>query len=339
MMRKKDQSQKPTRKRSEGSKKNQTNTASQITRSHIQVRSTLPPMGTNNSSAEHHADLNARPTKRLKPTTTEGPGHVISQKTTAIVDKSDTLSAEKDFSLSKDAQILPPELHHLQTSFEFTIMSIISGSNIQKSVRKLLLTLEKFSFADLKSKPGVAILNAKASAAGKLVSIVEIAKGTIGKDRGKWYQYSKLHGEIKPLEQKTTKQGAGGRTMREWQTEQKRPREESPARSTVQEVEETKLGGDVDDEDEDAFETMGFAGLGERSTATQEHEARSKVRAVPVMTIYMSRVPVPGLKAIFGYVMPKYLDSQASITYRTPQGTDERLNSQILGSDPEISLK
>ena len=301
MNRKKDQSQKHARKRGEGNKKNQTSTASQTTQSHIQVRSTLPPMGTSNSGAEGHAEINARPAKRLKPTTTDETDRTISQKAMVDLPRNGTISVEKKSFESKDTQALPLEFQHLQSSFEFTTMSIISSSKIQKCVQKLTLALEKFSFADLNSKPGVVMLSAPASSAVKMVSIVEITKGAIEKDRAKWYQYSKLHGEIKPLKQKPATRPGGGRTLSEWQTKQKRPREESPVRSMVQEVEETRLGGNEDDDDENAFETMGFAGTGGSKMTTLEHEAQNKVRAVPVMTIYLSRVPVPGLMEIFGY--------------------------------------
>lgn len=252
-----------------------------------------------------HTELEARPSKRLKRTITEGPDHTISRKTTGGLAKNAAVSVEEDSTASKDTQILPPELQQFQSSFEFTKISIISSSKMEKSVRKLLLSLEKFSFADLNCKPGVVMLSAKASVATKLVGVVEIAKKAIDKDNGKWYQYSKVQEDVVPLEQKSMKREDGGKTLSEWQAEQKRPREESSEGATVHEVEETKLGGNEDDMDEDAFETMGFAGSYEAKTTTEEHEARRKVRAVPVMTIYMSRVAVPGLKDIFGYAKRK----------------------------------
>ncbi|OCL01325.1 hypothetical protein AOQ84DRAFT_393738 [Glonium stellatum] len=52
--------------------------------------------------------------------------------------------------------------------------------------------------------------------------------------------------------------------------------------------EKDEAGGE--DEEEEAFETMRF----------ESGEPRTKVRAVPVMTIYLSRVPIPELKAEFG---------------------------------------
>lgn len=297
--------QKAAMKRGEGIKKLDTNTNTSqapqpAPQPYIQVRSTMHPTTISMHRADNHTESDMRPSKRLKPTITEGPTHTISRSAKTDQPKSDAASVEGESSDPKAAQTLPPELQQLHSSYEFTSMFIIPSSKIERSVRKLLLTLEKFSFADLNSKPGVVVLSAKAAGAAKMVSIVEIAKGAIEKDRGKWYQYSRLHGEVTPLNPKSSKDTGRGKTLSDWQTEQKRPREESSASSTVQEVEETKLGGEGDNEAEDAFETMGFARAREPNMTTEDHEARSKVRAVPVMTIYMSRVPVPGLKDVFG---------------------------------------
>ncbi len=322
-------------KRGEGTKKLYTNTnTSQAPQPQIQVRSTMHPttIAISMHGMDDHTESDMRPSKRLKPTITEGPTHIISQSARADLPKENAASVEEESSASKAAQTLPPELQQLQSSYEFTSVFIIPSSKIEKSVRKLLLTLEKFSFADLKSKPGVVVLSAKAAGAAKMVSIVEIAKGAIEKDRGKWYQYSRLHGEVTPLNQKPSKRTDRGKALSDWQTEQKRPREESSASSTMQEVEETKLGGEGDNEAEDAFETMGFARAREPNMTTEDHEARSKVRAVPIMTIYMSRVPVPGLKDVFGYVNIRYLFFEAS-AYRLPQRTDKCLTFQATSTE------
>ena len=299
--------QKPAQKRGGGDDKKPhiNRKASQATQPHVQVQSTMRSMDSSTYSKKNHTELEARPSKRLKRTATEGLDDTISQKTTGGLPKNAAISTKEDFTASRDTQVLPPEFQQLQSSFEFTKMSINSWSKMEKSVRKLLLSLEKFSFADLNSKPGVVVLSAKASVATKMVSIVEIAKRVIDKDHGKWYQYSKIQEDVVPLKQKPMKRNDGGKTVSEWQAEQKRPREDSSEGATVHEVEETKLGGNENEEDEDAFETLGSAGLHKPKTTTEEHEARRKIRAVPVMTIYMSRVAVPGLKNIFGCVKRK----------------------------------
>ncbi len=302
------QNQKSAAERNDGNKKFRVNTkTSQTAQPQIQVRSTMHPTVTNIEDLEEHTESDARPSKRLKPTITERPNHTISQSVKADLPKNAIASMDERSSPSRVAQILPPELQQLQSSFEFTTMFITPSSKIEKSVRKLLLTLEKFSFANLNSKPGVVMLSARAAGAAKMVSIVEIAKGVIKKDHGKWYQYSRLHGEILPLPQKPAKRTGGGKTLSEWQTEQKRTREGSPEDSTMQEVEETKLAGNEDGEGEGAFETMELVRGQEPNTTTQDNEAQSKVRAIPVMTIYMSRVSVLGLKDVFGYVNLTYL--------------------------------
>lgn len=301
-----EKNQKPAAERGEGHKKLYTNTQTlRSTQPQIQVQSTMHPTAVSMHGIDEHTERDMRPSKRSKPTIADGPTHM--QNARADLPKTVAASVDEESSASKAAQTLPSELQQLQSSFEFTALFIVPSSKIEKSVRKLLLTLEKFSLADLNSKPGVVVLSAKVAGAAKMVSIVEIAKGAIEKDRGKWYQYSRLHGEIMPLVQKAAKRTDGGKTLSNWQTEQKRPREESPEGSTMQEVEETKLAGNEDDECEESFETMEFARAQAPNMTTQDHEARSKVRAIPVMTIYMSRVPVPGLKDVFGYIALRYL--------------------------------
>ncbi|MCJ1475261.1 hypothetical protein MMC13_003923 [Lambiella insularis] len=209
------------------------------------------------------------------------------------------------------SEVLPPSLKHLQTRYAFATMSILSGSKINQKVRSLLAHLEKFSFADLKAIPGVVILHAKANVASKLVSIVEIAKREIEKQNGKLYQYSRVHGQLEELKQQQKKEQhqeirtKDGRTLNERQAEQPTGVENQPEalenNTTIakEDQEDGEEEGEEKEEEEEAFETMAERGR-EEEAVMQSGEPRKKVRAVPVMTVYLSRVPVPEFKQLYG---------------------------------------
>ena len=206
-----------------------------------------------------------------------------------------------DTNNSSTNQALPAEVQHLQNKYDFTTMSILSSSKIEQKVRNVLLRVSKFDFADVKAKPGIVVLHAKADVAGKMVSIVEIAKQEIQKEKRGWYQYSKLHGEIMQLKEKQPKRSGGGKTLAEWSMEKSNTKAaaeggQKTSDSAEEGQKEKEAVNDEDGEMEDAFETMVIP-TGERNHA----EDRKKVRAIPIMTIYLARVPVPGLKELYGY--------------------------------------
>lgn len=189
---------------------------------------------------------------------------------------------------------LPSELRHLQDSFNFTTMSIISSSKMEQKVRNLLMRTKR---QPKETKPGVVILAAKADVASKMVGIVEIAKRTIQQEGGKWWQYSKLYPQMVELKKKTKKpkRAEGGKSLREWDDEQKQKGE-----TVSEEGKENQDDGTIpqeanpeedEDEDEGAFQTMG------RRQVMAYDENRSKMRAIPIMTIYLSQAPVPALKS------------------------------------------
>ena len=216
------------------------------------------------------------------------------------------------FTPNTSSEELPPEVRHLSTKYKFTTMSITSSAKVKEKVEKLLSRVGNFSFADTKTKPGVVVLCAESKDASKMVSIVEIARQKIESDKGKWWQYSRLNGKTAELKTKSVKPKYGENTLSEW--------EKKRAGADLQGVE--KAGGgtgskvkhdrelvDGDEEIEDAFETM----VNPKEAVDQgcEHSgdgSGTKVRATPVMTIYFARVPVPGLKELYGYVLIKSMD-------------------------------
>ena len=173
---------------------------------------------------------------------------------------------------------------------------------MEQKVRNILLRTNKI---DRSVKPGVVILTTKADVASKMVGIVEVAKREIQRKGGQWWQYTKLHPTTVELkQQKKPKRPDGGRTLREWADEraEKGEENESPQREGEEEDgphqprEPTPayVPGEEEEKDEDedngAFETMG------RRQVMAYDENKSKIRAIAVLTIYLSQVSVPALK-------------------------------------------
>lgn len=206
------------------------------------------------------------------------------------------------------AQELPPDVRHLSSKYDFTTMSVLSSAKINDKVKNLLLRVEKFSFADPKSKPGIVVLHAKSEVASKMVSIIQIARQNIEHDKGKWWQYSKLDGSIAELKTKPVKRGGGGKSLSEWQKE--RAGEVSnevkeiggKTRRASEEVQHDDEVADGDEEIDVAFESMVKPKEADQGAKQPGNGSRRKIRAIPVMTIYFARVPVPGLKELYGFV-------------------------------------
>lgn len=112
------------------------------------------------------------------------------------------------------------------------------------------------------------VFTAKAEVASKMISIVEIVKRNLGREGGKWFQYIAVDGQV--VENKKKKDS-----------------------------EEDGKGKEKDDGEEegeeDGFEVM-------KTPFERIIEDRPKVRSVPVMAIYLSRVRIDDLRKKHGYV-------------------------------------
>ncbi len=203
-------------------------------------------------------------------------------------------------------QELPPELRCLAGQYDFSTMSIISSAKIESRVRNLLERLRKFRFADTKGKPGIVILCAKANVASKLCSVVELAKQQIENEKGKWWQYNKLHGELLKLKQRRIECTGGGGKLSErneitagdgvthhnaFNEREKGPATGQKGKSTDEE--EDEIG-------EEPFEVMTDPKLREGNDIPSQSGNGKKVRNTPIMTIIFAMVPVPGLKELYG---------------------------------------
>ncbi|KAI4867383.1 hypothetical protein F4820DRAFT_211048 [Hypoxylon rubiginosum] len=159
-------------------------------------------------------------------------------------------------------------LQAVESKYEVQVQSVISSSKIQKKVTSILQYLSAPPNSDATSiaqKARVAVLRAKASEAGKLISIAEIAKRELakGKDDGRnWFQYISLGEELKEI-----------------------PRDDG---NTT--IEETRLG---DGEDDAGFETM-------KTPFERAIESQPRLRGVPIMSLFLSRASIEELKKRYG---------------------------------------
>ena len=164
----------------------------------------------------------------------------------------------------------PPSLHHLESTHDITSMHIISSSHIQQKVTRALEVLSVWPTPQ-NEKPKVVKLHAKAGVASKLVSIAEISKREVGKEGGKWFQYNKVEPVMVGQKQKV---GKGKEEKGDGVGEKDDIGEESGEEST-------------------AFETM-------KTPWERANEGKPKMRAVPVITVFLSRVRIDGLRKAFG---------------------------------------
>ncbi|KAI1353547.1 hypothetical protein F5Y01DRAFT_55333 [Xylaria sp. FL0043] len=194
-----------------------------------------------------------------------------------------------------DAKILSA----VDARYEVELQSVISSSKIRQRVTTMLRHLALPAKPSLveqspnaaRPKTKISLLRAKAPEIGKLISIAEIVKREIEKERpasddivgetgqggktGRWFQYIALGEEFEQKER------AEGNTV----------------------IEETVLGGadtdmrdderDDDDDGDDGFEVM-------KTPFERAVQEQPLVRAVPVMTLFLSRSPVEELKKRYG---------------------------------------
>ncbi|KAL8814393.1 MAG: hypothetical protein Q9223_006374 [Gallowayella weberi] len=247
--------------------------------------------------ADSH-EPNPPPAKRLK--TTAGSA-VLSTSTAKPSFTSPSSPSAKLTESVPSISPLPLELQHLLGQYDLTTMSIISSSKIHQKVKTLLALVENFSFANVKAKPGLVNLRAKAGSASKLISVVEIAKADIAKRGGKWYQYSKLQSELLPIKEKQKEQRLGGRTLADGEPERSSTADGSTGPQDTDNHGQTGLmdtegetEGDESGDGDSAFETL------QHQTEGPVGHKKTKVRATPIITIYFSCVPVPGLKDLYG---------------------------------------
>lgn len=185
-------------------------------------------------------------------------------------------------SVPATAPLLPPDIAALAPTYDIHTLAITSSSKISAKVSRLLTQLENgFDLSRTGQKPAIVALVAKAVAANKLVSVVEVAKRALGEQGARWWQYSGVQGRMEEMRvEGKEKEGRrlGGKAN---------AKGDEVDGEGMEDVRMEEGGEDVDEEEEQAFETM-------------VEKERKKVRTVPVLTIYLSRVQVPELKGRYG---------------------------------------
>lgn len=195
------------------------------------------------------------------------------------------LTSDLSMTSSKDIKLLKA----VQSKYDVQVHSVISSSKIQKKVTSVIQHLTSSVPTPSSTKGAVSILRAKAADAGKLITISEIAKREISKqkgvDDGRWFQYIGLGEEIKETAKEKDKSKGEGKTI----------------------VEDTMLGGEVqmedepqddaddktDDDDVDDFEIM-------QTPHERAIEGRPMLRSIPIMSLFLSRISIVELKKRYG---------------------------------------
>lgn len=195
-------------------------------------------------------------------------------------------SANKRSRLAFDLHITSDDdkraLELVNARCDVQIHSVISSSKMQKKVTSVLRHLTVTAAA----KPRVSVLRAKAADAGKLISISEIAKRELAKNQpndghaGRWFQYIGLGEEASEIPRDIE-----GRTIVEDTILGARSREE------MEEAAADKA--EAEDEDDGGFEHM-------KTPFERAIEGRPRKRAVPIMSLFLSRVPIAELSKRYG---------------------------------------
>ncbi|KAL7623040.1 hypothetical protein AAE478_006719 [Parahypoxylon ruwenzoriense] len=185
------------------------------------------------------------------------------------------LEASLNLSSAEDIEVL----HAIESKHEVQIHSVISSSKMRKKVTSILQYLapqnnnnDDVDSSTAASETRISILRAKTSDIGKLISIAEIAKRELEKEgngRGRWFQYIALGEELEKIS-----------------------REEG---NII--IEETKLGdAGIDRDEKDDFEVM-------KTPFERAFEGRPRLRGVPIMSLFLSRVSIEELKKRYGEQM------------------------------------
>ncbi|KAF2100357.1 hypothetical protein NA57DRAFT_54450 [Rhizodiscina lignyota] len=204
-------------------------------------------------------------------------------------------------SVSHNHPLTAPHMDKLSEKYHTDTITITRNCTIRSRVAQLLQLLKPVVpqlTAELKQT--VIALSAREDAANKLISVVEIVKRELDVAQQAWFQYTGAWGRMEQLKKKGRDGDAGreqerrgdmlakwgpGRRLKDGKHVTKEAGGEEEAMEDADAVPD--VGSDDDEDGDDAFETM-------------VQPERDKVRQIPVITIYMSRGPVPELRQLFG---------------------------------------
>lgn len=157
------------------------------------------------------------------------------------------------------------------TTRDIPTFSIISAHVINKKITQCLNILYPVPTTtsispDPALLPSVA-LSAKSFVASKAITIAEIMKRRISEKGDQWYQYTVLSST----------------------TEEKKQQPKNKDKKNGEKRKGKEALGEGEGDEEDPYQTM-------------EEKLPSKKRKVPLLTIYISRSPLPELKRLYGLV-------------------------------------
>ena len=195
-------------------------------------------------------------------------------------------SSVSNIASATDVTNASPPIGALETIHEVTSMSILSSAHIQQKVIRVLEILATFPHVP-PAKPSVVMLHSKAPVASKMITIAEISKREIAKKGGKWFQYNRVESVLE--EKKESPNKARGKNAKVATGEVREKETETEKKS----VEVDKEADSESEEEAEAFETM-------KTPFERAIEGRPKLRALPVMTLYLSRIRIDSLRRTYG---------------------------------------
>lgn len=202
---------------------------------------------------------------------------------------------EKAFAIPEPSPswLCAPLHEELERTYATTMISIFSAAAIRRKVTRALEVLDTFDASkdtgtaeantaggagDEVKKDPLVVLHAKAKVAVKLITIAEIVKREIGEKGGKWFQYN----SIGTFMEEVPANLPNVRDRRSAANDNHKPGTNITEEAEAEEEEEGE-----------AFETM-------KTPFERAIEGTPKVKAVPVITVYLSRVRVESLKKQYG---------------------------------------
>ncbi|KAK7542231.1 uncharacterized protein J3D65DRAFT_613055 [Phyllosticta citribraziliensis] len=158
----------------------------------------------------------------------------------------------------------PPEAAAPEYHASHTI-HVVASSKIQAKVRAVLTALS--SNPSPEADNVVVLLQARAPAANKLISVAEIAKRELEHERRSWWSYVGVKGLLVELGSKDNRK---------------------PSKQGGSDASQDAEQDESSDAEDDAFEPL----PGQRD--------QKKVRNVPVMNLYLATKPIPALRTPYG---------------------------------------
>lgn len=163
----------------------------------------------------------------------------------------------------------PQVFGDLANLHDILIMSVISSSKIQKKTTAVLKHLATYP-AVPPAKPALVLAHSKADTTAKLITVIEIAKRDIGSSGGKWFQYNVVYQVMQ-------------------QQKEKGKKKDSNKHKDTAEVDDEQEAEDK----EEQLETM-------KTPFERAIEGQPKVRAIPHLAIYLSRIRIESLRKKHG---------------------------------------